>query len=254
MGPDGVIVAITGTLVAMLLISTGFIVFIVLFHRSKRKALEQRQAAELEYLRQLGDLEHEIRDATLVQMGMELHDGVVQELTLAKLYLDKARKHTDLDEVNAAEKVLVGTIDDVRTLARSLTSKRLKDLDLVSALRAEVERLGRISGLHTRFEGDVPVKVEEREKMVMVRIAQEFFQNSLKHASAKELRASVRSRSGGIFITLEDDGRGFDPGAQIGRNGLDNMAARARSIGAAYELVSSPGAGTRLQLQLKPHG
>ena len=63
MGPDGVIVAITGTLVAMLLISTGFIVFIVLFHRSKRKALEQRQAAELEYLRQLGDLEHEIRDA-----------------------------------------------------------------------------------------------------------------------------------------------------------------------------------------------
>ncbi|MCB0794870.1 MAG: hypothetical protein KDB88_09045 [Flavobacteriales bacterium] len=256
MGEDGVIVAMTATIVAMLLISIGFITFIVFFYRSKRRSMEQRQAAELEHVRQLAELEHEIRDGTLMQMGMELHDGVVQELTLAKLYLDNARKRTDLEEVNAAEKVLVGTIDDVRTLARSLTSKRLKDLDLVTAMRLEMDRLGKISAVRTSFHAEGEVAVDERSKMVVVRIAQEFFQNSLKHAAAKELSASITSGIQGITITLLDDGKGFDLSAKHSRNGLDNMAERARSIGATFEFYSEPGAGTRLHLHLhlKNHG
>jgi two-component system NarL family sensor kinase len=257
MGEDGVIVAITATIVAMLLISIGFIAFIVMFHRSKRKALEQRQAIEMDHVRSMADLEHEIRDSTMEQMGMELHDGIAQELTLVKLYLDGAQKRTPTDEISTASNVLIETIDDLRILARSMTSKRLKDLGLVEALRQEMDRLEKIAGIKTSLQAPAQeVELEERAKMVVVRIAQEFFQNSLKHASASLLTAEVKTLPHKLVLCFYDNGTGFDPTAQepARMNGIRNMEARARSIGAALALSSSAGSGTRLVLELERHG
>lgn len=254
MDADGVIVAITATIVAMLLISTGFIVFIVLFHRSTRRALEQRQAAELAHLRELADLEHEIRDGTMRQVGMELHDGVVQELTLVKLQLDKARKHSASAELASAGDVLVEAIDDLRTVARNMTSRRLHELGLVEALRQELARVEGLMGISTEFQApDREPPVPDQAKMVLVRIAQEFFQNTLRHAAATQLGVRL-AVSDGLSLCLTDNGRGFDPGRPSKGTGLLNMERRARSIGARTTLTASPGQGTRLLIELPADG
>jgi hypothetical protein len=257
MGEDGVIVAISATIVAMLLISIGFIAFIVMFHRSKRRAMEQRQAIEMEHLRSMADLEHEIRDNTMEQMGMELHDGIGQELVVVKLYLDGVGKEDPTGDLRAAKNVLMETIDELRVLARSMTSKRLKDLGLVEALQQEMGRLGKIAGIRTQLLApEHEVKLEERSKMVVIRIAQEFFQNSLKHASASLLVAEVRPLPGKLVLCFHDNGTGFDTDAlgPAQMNGIRNMEARARSIGAEFSLTSAAEGGTQLRLELDPDG
>lgn len=257
MDERGVIITISATIIAMLLISIGFIAFIIMFHRSKRKAIELQQAMQLEHVRDLAELEHEIRDGAMHQIGMELHDGVVQELTLVKLHLSQARRSNQGPILDEAEKVLLETIKDVRNLARSMNSRRLRDIGLKEALQEEMDRLALVSGITTEFNalGEY-IEIGEKAKIVVVRIAQEFFQNSLKHASPTVLGASVMSEQGVLKVKLFDNGSGFDlEGLKANdKSGIHNMQTRARSVGAKFTIRSFANEGTHLTLELQRHG
>ena len=82
-------------------------------------------------------------------------------------------------------------------------------------------------------------------------IAQEALNNALKYAHAKNVIVTLGRNPGGIILEVADDGRGFVPGAKGGGMGLDNMQARAKEIGAFLEIVSQPGAGTRVCVNLE---
>jgi signal transduction histidine kinase len=52
------------------------------------------------------------------------------------------------------------------------------------------------------------------------------------------------------MMTIEDNGRGFDPAAQSGsRNGLENMRQRMESIGGTFQIESQPGGGTKVRIE-----
>jgi len=91
---------------------------------------------------------------------------------------------------------------------------------------------------------------------VVVRIAQEFFQNSLKHASPSVLGASVVSEPSVVKVELFDNGVGFDLEdlKASEKSGIHNMQTRARSVGAKFMLRSSANEGTHLILELQRDG
>jgi signal transduction histidine kinase len=90
------------------------------------------------------------------------------------------------------------------------------------------------------------------EKVLSIqRVLMEALSNALQHSGAKTITVSARheASSGGVFIDIADDGRGFGAAASGGR-GLRNMRARAQRAGFALNVSSSPGGGTVVELVL----
>jgi signal transduction histidine kinase len=84
-----------------------------------------------------------------------------------------------------------------------------------------------------------------------------FFKEALtnigRHAQATVVEVHIEEQGKAWRLTLQDNGRGFDPAANTGGNGLRNLRARAARMKASFEVQSRPGQGTRLTLSsLRP--
>jgi signal transduction histidine kinase len=85
-------------------------------------------------------------------------------------------------------------------------------------------------------------------KGFVLRIVQEFLQNSLKHSGCSRITLRMQHDDGGLEILASDDGKGFTTGEKHTGIGLDNMKRRAEVMHADYALESKPGEGTRMRL------
>ena len=86
----------------------------------------------------------------------------------------------------------------------------------------------------------------------MLRIAQEALQNAVKHSHASHVTVVLRGEGSRLLLEIEDDGVGFDPGAEGIRSrrlGLTSMEERAGRIGGTLEIRSAAGAGTTVRLE-----
>ena len=81
-------------------------------------------------------------------------------------------------------------------------------------------------------------------------IAHEALSNAARHAHAKKVWLSLTYQMDTITLQIEDDGLGFRVPDTIssGHRGLANIQKRASILGAALEIDSAPGRGTRLKL------
>jgi signal transduction histidine kinase len=89
-----------------------------------------------------------------------------------------------------------------------------------------------------------------------LRIAAEAIANALKHAQAGRVAIALGYDAGAVRLEVADDGAGFiieqAPGHTAGHFGLIGMRERTRKMGGAFELESTPGRGTRLEIRV-PH-
>jgi two-component system sensor histidine kinase UhpB len=197
-------------------------------------------------------LENERRDSALRalaaqererrRIALELHDEVGQALTAAMLRLDRV----DVDE---AKEGLRTTLEEVREIARRLRPEALDDLGLRNALRALVASVARDARLDVtpEIEANLPPLTPEQE-LVVYRVAQEALTNAVRHADAGLLRFSLRSGGDEVVLTVEDDGRGFDP-ALVSASGIRGMRERALLVRARLAIDSAPGRGTAVTLR-----
>ena len=85
------------------------------------------------------------------------------------------------------------------------------------------------------------------------KIAQEALHNALRHAAAGRIRVRLEERPEAVALSVDDDGRGFDPAAPALRSrslGLTSMEERAHALGGALRIASAPGEGTTVDLEL----
>jgi signal transduction histidine kinase len=99
--------------------------------------------------------------------------------------------------------------------------------------------------------GRLPAAVEAG----LYRIAQEALNNVLKHAQASTVHLTLARADDTLLLVVEDDGRGIDPTAprpdrRNGGFGLIGMQERARLLGGELQIVSEPGAGTRVEVEV----
>jgi two-component system sensor histidine kinase UhpB len=200
----------------------------------ERLERERRDSA----LRALAAQEEERR-----RIALELHDEVGQALTAAMLRLD----HLDVDE---AKEGLRAALLEVRDIARRLRPEALDDLGLSNALRALVASVARDARLDLapEIDADLPPLTQEQE-LVVYRVAQEALTNAVRHAGAGVIRFSLCRGADEVVLTVQDDGRGFDP-ARVSRvSGIRGMRERALLVRARLEVSSAPGHGTVVRLR-----
>ncbi|MEQ1553477.1 MAG: ATP-binding protein, partial [Ferruginibacter sp.] len=88
-------------------------------------------------------------------------------------------------------------------------------------------------------------------KSILVRIVQEFLQNSLKHAQCKNIIVTLQYITNNIMLFLEDDGKGFDKNSIYKKGiGLNNMKKRAEIIGGIFTMESKIGIGTKVSITI----
>ncbi|WP_225637334.1 HAMP domain-containing sensor histidine kinase [Streptomyces solaniscabiei] len=190
------------------------------------------------------------QEAERRRIAQELHDEVGQSMTAILLVLGRAADDADQplrDELHQAQEITRESLDEVRRLVRRLRPGVLDDLGLISALTSLTHDFATHTGLRVtrRFAADLPVLDHETE-LVLYRVAQESLTNAARHADAERLEVSLGRAHGAVVLTITDDGRGIEAACEGA--GIRGMRERALLIGAALDITSAPGAGTRIRL------
>jgi signal transduction histidine kinase len=215
-----------------------------------RTPRDESQQAELQRLTEALALAE--RDRQL--LGYEIHDGVVQDLTAAAMYLEGAGREAQFASAETQENFAVGqrllreTIVEARRLIRRLVTVELDQRGLVSALERLAEKFRTEHTLPVDFSSSAgELNLTASAQHLLLRIAQEALYNIWKHAQAQRVQMRLLADDKQLELSIADDGVGFDP-AQVppGHFGLDGMRARARVLGADFQIDSRAGQGTRI--------
>jgi signal transduction histidine kinase len=193
------------------------------------------------------------------RLARELHDSVSQKLFSLVLTAESAATLIERDAGGAREQVArlgelaQDALTELRGLIFELRPPSLTEEGLPATLRKEVEVLRRVHGrdIELRITGSArPAPDTEAE---VLRIAQEALHNALRHAGAGRIELRMETRDGKLMVIVADDGVGFDPdepGLRSRRLGLTSMEERARALGGTLAVVSRPGEGTTVTLEV----
>ncbi|WP_037762702.1 HAMP domain-containing sensor histidine kinase [Streptomyces sp. FXJ7.023] len=190
------------------------------------------------------------QEAERRRIAQELHDEVGQSMTAILLVLGRAADDAEQplrDELHQAQEITRESLDEVRRLVRRLRPGVLDDLGLISALSSLTHDFATHTGLRVvrRFDPDLPALDPETE-LVLYRVAQEGLTNTARHADAARVEVSLAPAGGAVTLTIADDGRGIEAACEGA--GIRGMRERVLLIGAALDITSAPGAGTRIRL------
>jgi signal transduction histidine kinase len=193
------------------------------------------------------------------RLARELHDSVTQSLYSVTLYANAAALALAAGKVDVTagylqelqETALEG-MRDMRLLIFQLHPPVLETEGLVAALQARLAAVEGRAGLQTEFrvEGErrLPIAIESD----LYWIAQEALNNVRKHAAARHVAVHLYFSATAITLQVLDDGVGFDrqavPDEELG--GLRTIAERTARMGGILTYDSTPGEGTRVQVEV----
>ena len=197
------------------------------------------------------------------RLALELHDVVSQKLFGVVLGAESAATLLGRDvEAGRAQVERVGALarealGELRSLILELRPPELSRDGLCGALRKHVDVLQRLHEvpIELTVEGEAGSGDEARDREVL-RIAQEALSNALRHAGASRVGVSLAVDDGRLRMEVADDGAGFDPDdpeLRSRRLGLTSMEERAERLGGRLEIVSAPGSGAVVRLEV-PRG
>jgi PAS domain S-box-containing protein len=228
---------------------------------SFRDATERRRAAKaLEEvngrLRFLSRRLFQVQEDERRHLARELHDEIGQTLTAAKINLqiiaqDPAKMAGRLDD---SIQLLDRLLGQVRQLSLDLRPPLLDELGLVPTLRWLVDQQAQRAGLRVTFHTDVDgLALDPTVQTTCFRVAQEAITNIIRHSGAQKVAVVLRRKAGRLWLSVRDDGAGFDPAAipqetsHHSRLGLVSMKERMLLVSGGLEVRSAPGKGTEIR-------
>tara|TARA_A100000171_G_C2140273_1_gene154761 strand:- start:6296 stop:7072 length:777 start_codon:yes stop_codon:yes gene_type:complete len=238
------------SVVIVLVLVAIIITLITVFVRRKNKLLLEQQVARELYEKELSEIQIEIREETLRNISWELHDNIGQLMTLAKIQVQLAKEN--VDAIEEASSTIGNAINELRMLSKLINPEAIKNLSLRKAVQLEIERFNRMDYIKARYTiVGTPFSVGSDKEVIMFRILQEFFSNTIKHSKAKNLDVMVTYTENELLINAKDDGVGFKDELDYSGIGIKNMTNRAKVIGADFKISSVQNEGTKLRLLYK---
>lgn len=223
-------------------------------HRNATAMLKEQHISEM------AASQLEIQQQTMQHIGREIHDNIGQKLTLAALYtqrLSMKNKYPDIkDYVDGIAHIINDSLSELRSLSKDLTSNYIQQTGLNDLIRLECDKVNGLESCKVVCTfNDAGVAVSDAIKTIILRVVQEFMQNSLKHAECSRIWIEVRHSPSGLIIMAADDGGGFDMRETASGErgiGFKNMRRRAEMIGSVFTIYSAPGEGTRMEMLIPP--
>ena len=226
--------------------------------RDSATELEKMVDRRTEELRRLSVRLMTMQDQERRRLARDLHDGLGQELAVAKMVLDKMvlQKSAQPPEEawNEASSIVDRAIQQVRTMSHLLHPPLLDEVGLLSALSWYVEGLTKRSGIETSIEvqpRDFPRLSADVETAVF-RIVQEALTNVFRHSEANKVWITLAQKKENIVVGVRDDGKGI--GKRVAELqpdsvgvGIGGMKQRAKEFGGELRLTNTQ-PGTLVEL------
>jgi signal transduction histidine kinase len=250
---------ILGVVVAILA-QTALIAGLLLQHarrrEAERKVLGSQAALRATYERNraLGARLLLAQETERARIARELHDDISQQMALLEMDL-KLMGNAAQGEAGA----LAGeALDRVRGIARTvhdlshrLHPAKLRLIGLVAALDGLQRELSHSGIAITVTHDNIPSTLPQNLTVCVFRIVQEALQNAVRYSGAHAVSVHVNGDGEQIALVVADDGRGFDVSSAWGKGlGLISMGERVEAIGGTFAIHSTPGAGTRLEVNV----
>ncbi len=218
----------------------------------------ERQQLEARIAEEVNNARNEIQQLTLNNISQEIHDNVGQLLSLAKMQLNLIEEAPEKDGnlIRETKENISKAMSDLRDLAKGMSSDRIKVLGLYDSVTQEAERISKVGAftIEVNCSGDKK-EPNHQKQLVIFRVIQECFQNIIKHAQATEVNIFFTYQPGGMDISIQDNGRGFEfnPekfGSATGGLGLMNLFNRVNLVGGTAKVNSAPGKGTQVLIYI----
>ena len=197
------------------------------------------------------------------RLAREIHDTLAQGLTGITLHLETAEvllsDRTDdqkiMQTIHQALDLARSSLDEARRSVLDLRAAPLDGRGLADALNNLANSINARSRLQVLFEKNgINQPLPGRIETGMYRIAQEALSNIEKHSNAVQARMRLQFSSNKLCMTIEDNGKGFDPEQTApGHFGIIGLVERAKLLGGSLDLETGMGEGTRIRVIVPLH-
>lgn len=226
-------------------------------YKLRQRALLQREILQQQELRARAVLDAE--EAERQRIGRDLHDGVGQLLSAAKLNLSglqtampggDERSQTVL---HSAMALLDDSVREVRSISHSMMPNILIKSGLASAVRDFVNKM-HVPNLKIDLEiVGMNQRLDNITEAVLYRILQEVITNTIRHSGANHVTIQLLRHAKELVLMVEDNGGGFDVAKVLhGENGigLKNISSRVDYLHGTVHFDSAPGRGTTVTVEI----
>ena len=198
-----------------------------------------------------------VQEMERTRIGHELHDNVNQILSTIKLFVDMLTP-INKEEKKVKEKSIeyvVMAIEEIRKLSRELVVPKLKDRGLIESIASLIDDMHFTTNLKIRFTHDLELALlTQGVQVTLFRIVQEQLKNILKHSRATNVDITLQRKEEHTSLLIRDNGIGFDSSKTHRGIGLSNIIERTRFYNGTAEIISSPGRGCLLNVDIPvPH-
>ncbi|HEY9065703.1 MAG TPA: sensor histidine kinase [Burkholderiaceae bacterium] len=224
-----------------------------------RARAEARASALLAHNRELAQQLIAVQESERLALARELHDELGQRCSAILIETACLRRCAADDRAALmgaaarAEMAAQSLYQLVAGMLRRLRPANLDALGLVAALQELCESWEERGGIACVFHSDAMDEkaLPERINIAVYRVAQEALTNVTRHADASQVRLALAGdATGGLCLTIADNGRGMDPARATRGLGLLGAGERAAALGGELRVDSAPGAGVRLTLRI----
>ncbi len=212
-----------------------------------------------------------VTEEELQRIILNIHDGPVQKLFAALsqvnlLQVRAAHGPIAADELKTTLNRLAGLLEnslgEIKTSLGTFRPPEWARRDLVSMLEGLIIQHEELTGCKVEFEAQGELSaIGLSAKIALYRILQEALSNAYRHAGVNRVGVSLTGSAAIVRLEVEDRGRGFVPPPLVGPEatereehiGLRGMRERISLVGGTFAIASSPGAGTRISVEVPTH-
>lgn len=230
------------------------------YNRYKLKQRDKLQKAVIKQQELATQAVIEAEERERKRIAGDLHDGVGQTMSAAKMNLSAIEKEIPFsnEEQKAAFDKAMALVDEgcteVRSVSHNIMPNALLKSGLATAIRDFLNKIdSKVLQVNLYTEG-MQERLANNVETVLYRVVQECVNNTIKHAGADMLDMTIIRDTDGISITIEDNGKGFDIAAAKAKDGigLQNITTRIQYLKGSVEWDTAPGKGTVVTITVPP--
>ncbi len=190
------------------------------------------------------------------RIAREIHDGLGHTLAAQTIQLNnallfwKSEDEKALEFLKQAKQLGSEALLEIRKSVSVLRSNPLQGLSLESAIDKLLQNFQRMTAIEVSNSIRLPVLLSQEMNTTLYRIVQESLTNIHKHADATMVTVGLQQHAGQVYLSIADNGKGFDPAQNTTGFGLQGMRERVAAAGGQFAIYSKSGNGCRISVSL----
>ncbi len=234
----------------------------------KRTPFSSKDNNEIKYLITANDITNEktlekekmaaslqAQETERKRLAKDLHDSIGQQLSAIKLYLGSFKNletnNANINLISNCNSLVNNIAQEIRNICFDLLPRTLNDAGLLLALKELAQQINSSKKIVLKLNFENYTNSLKNESEVQIyRIIQEFINNSLKHSGCTKITITFKNKEIKTYISITDNGKGFDTNKKAKGLGLYSMTNRINTINGVSKISSKISKGTKLEILL----